>query len=110
MHNQEWNLVAGHKLCNAQKLDFLVGPHYIESLFLRNENIVGNRYQWKDKIIKHLGSSRSIRRKQLFSEYEGVKEQLTFNRKVLWWNGDKNYDQRNDPKYRSLLTVLNNGT
>ena len=57
-----------------------------------------------------IGSSRPIRRKQLFSEYEGVKEQLTFNRKVLWWNGDKNYDQRNDPKYRSLLTVLNNGT
>ena len=108
LHNQEWNLVAGHKYCNDQKNEFLVGPHYIEALFLRNENIVGNRYLWKDKIIKHLGSSKLKRKKQLFFEYNKIKDQMTYNKKVLWWNGDKNYDLRNNPEYKSLLTRLNN--
>ena len=108
LHNQEWNLVAGHKYCNDQKNEFLVGPHYIDALFYRNENIVGNRYLWKDKIIKHLGFSKLKRKKQLIFEYNKVKNQMTYNNKVLWWNGDKNYDLRNDPEYKSLLTILNN--
>ncbi len=53
-------------------------------------------------------TSKLKRKKQIYFEYDKVKDQMTYNKKVLWWNGDKNYDLRNNPEYKSLLTRLNN--
>ena len=50
-HDEEWNLTVSHRLCNENKLEALVGPHYIEKLFNRNENIIGSSHPWKGKIV-----------------------------------------------------------
>jgi hypothetical protein len=42
-HDQIWNLVLAHEECNLQKSDKIVGPHFIEKLVYRNENIILGR-------------------------------------------------------------------
>ena len=50
-HDEVWNLVLAHADCNLLKSDKLVGPHFIEKLIARNENIMGSNHPWKHKII-----------------------------------------------------------
>ena len=43
-HDEIWNLVLAHGYCNQLKSDLLVGPHFIEKLIIRNENIMGSSH------------------------------------------------------------------
>ena len=104
-HDEEWNLTVSHSLCNTSKSDSLVGPHYIEKLFCRNENIIGSSHPWKAKIIASLGSTKAIRRKNLIKHYENAKKVYGKN----YWMGDKNYNREKDLFFKRFLTVLNNG-
>ena len=104
-HDEEWNLTVSHRMCNENKLEALVGPHYIEKLFNRNENIIGSSHPWKGKIVASLGSTKNQRRKTLLNHYENAKQVYGNN----YWMGDKDYNREKDLFFKRFLTVLNNG-
>lgn len=104
-HDEIWNLVLSHGLCNEQKSDKLVGEHFIRKLIARNENIIGSNHPWKRKIILALGQTPRDRGAELRVHYERVKSILG----PYYWGGIPSYNPESDPFYRRLITVLNNG-
>ena len=104
-HDEIWNLVLSHGLCNEQKSDKLAGEHFIRKLIARNENIIGSNHPWKRKIILALGRSPTDRGSELRVHYERVKSILG----PYYWGGIPSYNPESDPFYRRLITVLNNG-
>jgi hypothetical protein len=103
-HDEVWNLVLSHGHCNLQKSDRIVGPHFIEKLIARNENIMGSNHPWKRKIEALLGSTSKKRASSLRHHYELVETA----RGSDYWGGSQGYNPENDPFYRRLVTVLNN--
>lgn len=103
-HDEIWNLVLSHSLCNESKSDNVVGPSYIEKLIARNENIMGSNHPWKNKIKEQLGDNPDARKIELEQHYDNVKSVLGRN----YWRGSEYYSAANDPFYRSLITKLNN--
>ena len=102
-HDEIWNLVVAHSHCNGQKLDYVVGPHFIEKLIVRNENIMGSNHPWKQKISQQLGKTPQKRKENLKKHYENVKI-VKGNR---FWQGDESYNPEKDPLYKKLITILN---
>ena len=103
-HDEVWNLVLSHEHCNLQKSDKLVGPHYIEKLISRNENIMGSNYPWKKKIEASLGKNPRARAQALQHHYD----QVNIARGRDYWGGTPGYNPESDPFYRRLVTALNN--
>ena len=103
-HDAIWNLVLSHSFCNGQKTDRLVGPHFIEKLVARNENIMGSNHPWKKKIEAELGRTKPQRKKMTQQHYDRVASILGWN----YWNGDSSYNPETDPFFRKLVTVINN--
>jgi hypothetical protein len=103
-HDEVWNLVLSHDLCNLNKSDSLVGLHYIEKLITRNENIMGSNHPWKKKISDALGKKTITRRKATLAHYERVKTVLNGR----YWEGHSSYNRENDPFFKKLITQLNN--
>ena len=104
-HDEIWNLVVAHSHCNGQKLDHVVGPHFIEKLIVRNENIMGSNHPWKKRIEIALGSTKARRKKMTLKHYENVAQILGWN----YWGGDAGYSPESDPFFRRMITVMNNG-
>jgi len=104
-HDELWNLVLAHGFCNEDKLDRLVGPHFIEKLIQRNENIMGSNHPWRQKILQQLGPSPRARRTALEHHYENVKTV----KGAYYWGGSPGYNPATDPFYSRLITALNNG-
>lgn len=104
LHDEIWNLVLSHGICNSSKNDNLVALHFIEKLIARNENIIGSNHPWKAKIIAALGVTPINRRKKLLWHYENTKKILGGR----YWKGVENYNPELDPFYRKLVTKLNN--
>jgi hypothetical protein len=107
-HDEIWNLVLAHETCNGLKLDKVIGPHFIEKLFLRNENIMGSNHPWKAKISANeseagLGATVSSRKSTLNKHYENVKKVLGNS----FWLGDAAYDPSKDVFFVKLITQLN---
>jgi len=105
MHDQIWNLVLAHEDCNLQKSDKLIGPHFLEKLTFRNENIMGSNHPWKKKIAGDLGKTRHKRISTTNKIYEMVKTA----RGEVYWGDHKAYNPSNDEFYLKLITILNNG-
>lgn len=103
-HDEVWNLVLSHGLCNLNKSDSLVGLHYIEKLIRRNENIMGSNHPWKKKIANAVGNTSSARRKTTVAHYERVKTVLNGR----YWEGQPTYNRETDPFFKRLITRLNN--
>lgn len=102
-HDEIWNLVLSHSTCNLDKSDKLVGLHYIEKLYDRNENIMGSNHPWKNKIQNELGKTPNARKSTLLKHYDNVRNILGDN----YWGGIESYSLENDTFYRSLITMLN---
>jgi hypothetical protein len=93
MHDDIWNLVLSHDICNLHKDDSLVGKHYIEKLIARNENIMGSNHPWKLKISEQLGKFKFQRAKTLLYHYENVKIALNGR----YWENSPNYNRSTYP-------------
>ena len=85
------------------KLDLLIGPHFIEKLIQRNENLVGSSRPYKSEIQKELGFTVKQRRSKQLKHYEDVKLVIGES----YWGGSKGYNPATDPFYRRLITKLN---
>ena len=103
-HDEIWNLVLSHSICNLHKNDSLVGKHYFEKLIARNENIMGSNHPWKKKISDALGNTSSKRAKMMLNHYENARVVLKNN----FWENSPNYNRETDPFFKKLITVLNN--
>jgi len=103
-HDEIWNLVLSHGLCNLNKEDCAVGIHYIEKLINRNENIMGSNHPWKYKISNDLGRTKAKRAERTKYHYENVKIALN-NR---FWENSPQYNREADPFFKKLITHLNN--
>ena len=105
-HDEVWNLVLAHGICNESKSDKLVGEHYVEKLIVRNENIMGSNHPWKRRIIEALGNANdpAKRASKLRYHYENVKKTG-----AKYWGGSGAYNPATDPFYKRLITVINNG-
>lgn len=103
-HDEIWNLVLSHSICNMHKSDALIGKHYMEKLIARNENIMGSNHPWKKKIAESLGTTSSKRGKTLWYHYENVRVILNNN----YWENSPHYNRETDPFFKRLITQLNN--
>jgi 5-methylcytosine-specific restriction endonuclease McrA len=103
-HDEVWNLVLVHSLCNSRKSDCAVGERFMRKLIARNENIMGSNHPWKARIASALGSTPQIRSRTLRKHYEQVKLILGDN----YWGGSASYNPESDPFYGRLITMLNN--
>ncbi len=103
-HDEIWNLVLSHSICNLHKNDSLIGKHYFEKLIARNENVMGSNHPWKKKISDALGSSNTKRAVSMWKHYENAKVVLKNN----FWENSPNYNRETDPFFKKLITVLNN--
>ena len=103
-HDEIWNLVLSHSLCNWHKDDALVGKHYLEKLLARNENIMGSNHPWKKKIIDALGSTQTKRAKSTWYHYDNARIALKNN----YWENSPSYNRETDPFFKKLITQLNN--
>lgn len=102
-HDEVWNLVLAHDVCNMFKGDQLVPLHYIRKLYRRNENLVGSHHPWKNRIKESLGTTQKARKRSLLNHYENVKTVLG----PYEWEGIEGFDPEHDPFYRKLITRLN---
>jgi len=103
-HDEIWNLVLTHSICNLHKNDALVGKHYFEKLLARNENIMGSNHPWKKKIADSLGNTPNKRAKSMWYDYENAKIALKNN----FWENSPTYNRESDPFFKRLITKLNN--
>ena len=103
-HDEIWNLVLSHSICNLHKNDSLVGKHYYEKLIARNENIMGSNHPWKKKISDSLGNTKVLRSKNLWCHYENARVVLKNN----FWENSPSYNRETDPFFKKLITILNN--
>jgi hypothetical protein len=103
-HDEIWNLVLSHSVCNLNKDDSLVGKHYLEKLMFRNENIMGSNHPWKKKISDSIGDTKSKRIKSMLNHYENVKTVLNGR----YWENNPTYNRQNDPFFSKLISQLNN--
>ena len=101
LNDEIWNLVLSHDHCNTSKLDSIVGIHYIEKLYRRNENIMRSNHPWKKKIEMTLGSTSEKRKMKLMWHYENVKNVIGRNH---YWGGVKDYIPEKDPFYRKFIS------
>lgn len=102
-HDELWNLVLAHSLCNERKSDYLVPAPYMEKLIARNENIIGSSHPWKRKLIEQLGDSRTRRAASAMKQFDNVKAVLG----PRWWENPA-YNPATDHFYRRLITLINN--
>jgi hypothetical protein len=103
-HDEIWNLVLSHEECNLLKSDKLVGPHFMDKLIARNENIMGSNHPWKQKISNKLGNTPKKRSSSIQQHYDKVKTVLG----SYYWGGVESYNPNTDPFFRRLITALNN--
>ena len=104
-HDEIWNLALAHSLCNAQKVDRLIGPHFLRKLIARNENIMGSNHPWKKRIEAALGKTKAQRKKVTEDHYAHVSQILGWN----YWRGDSSYSPDHDPFFKRMITEMNNG-
>jgi hypothetical protein len=103
-HDEIWNLVLSHSICNMNKNDSLIGKHYLEKLIARNENIMGSNHPWKKKIADALGDTPLKRNKSILFHYDNAKIVLNYN----YWENSPSYNRETDPFFKRLITKLNN--
>jgi len=101
-HDDLWNLVLAHRICNERKSDSLVPTHYMKKLIARNENIIGSNHPWKRKLIAQLGPTATQRASEAMRHFDSVKVVLG----ASWWETE-NYSPSTDPFYRRLITIIN---
>jgi hypothetical protein len=102
LHNELWNLVLAHKICNECKSDYIPPKHFIENLIQRNEFFIASSHPIKDTLIKELGKNPNQRRLKIESEYAYAKKIKPM------WGGNKKYNPRKDMFYRDWVKYLGN--
>ncbi|CAN5495916.1 hypothetical protein BH23CHL2_BH23CHL2_06370 [soil metagenome] len=93
-HDDAWNLVLAHEVCNLRKSDTLPERHYIAKLIQRNENLVASNHPLKDQLIQVLGSTQGQRAAYEYKIYNDARIVVGNT-----WEGIGGYSPVTDPFY-----------
>jgi len=100
-HDEMWNLVLAHELCNEQKSDNLPSKMFIEKLIDRNEGLIQSNHPLKQTLIMELGKTKLRREFKIKLVYNHAKKKIK-----RYWRGDPDYDPQKDFFYRKLVQEL----
>jgi hypothetical protein len=100
-HDDAWNLVLAHRICNAQKSDALPPMKYVERLVNRNEDLIASNHPLKQKLLDQLGKSPAARRSYILSVYTDARRVIGYT-----WEGIRGFDPEDDQLYRAIVRSL----
>jgi len=100
-HDEVWNLVLAHSMCNLQKSDALPHPSYIEDLVSRNERLIASRHPLRREMIEALGSDPSTRAARSWDAY--TRAQAVIHHV---WPTARDRRPKDDPLYRLVVRSL----
>jgi len=69
-HDEFWNLVLAHEICNQEKSDKMPKRRHIEKLIKRNEDILQSDLPIKENLKFMIGNTPEIRRAQIENTYK----------------------------------------
>jgi hypothetical protein len=102
LHNQVWNLVLSHDVCNEDKLDFVPYVKFIEKLKERNEFVLKSDLPWKQLLKKDLGNTYQERMKKVDKQYDYAKRKI-----IRMWRGKNDYDPSEDENWKMYVRARN---
>jgi len=102
LHNQVWNLVLSHDVCNEDKLDFVPSMKFIEKLKERNEFVLKSDLPWKQLLKKDLGNTYQERMKKVDKQYDYAKRKI-----IRMWRGKNDYDPSEDENWKMYVRARN---
>jgi 5-methylcytosine-specific restriction endonuclease McrA len=102
-HNEVWNLVVAHKLCNDLKSDRIADQKYFHKLFLRNEDIINAKspLEIESQLLRDLGRKSSLRYAKMYQQYEDARSIV---REA--WTLRPGYDPETDPFFRKVIRTM----
>jgi len=69
-HDEFWNLVLAHELCNQEKSDKMPHRRYVEKLIKRNEDILQSDLPIKENLKFMIGNTHEMRRAKIEDAYK----------------------------------------
>jgi 5-methylcytosine-specific restriction endonuclease McrA len=99
-HDDLWNLVLAHDVCNELKSDALPALHYIAKLVARNERFISSNHPIKDKLIAQLGPTPDARRRFTLRVYDDARRVLPL------WPGLPGYNPATDATADAVFRAI----
>jgi hypothetical protein len=102
-HNEVWNLVLAHKICNGLKSDRIADQKYFHKLFRRNEHIIQVKapLEIESQILRDLGSTKEQRLAKMYQQYEDARSIVREP-----WILRPGYDPEADPFFRKIIRAM----
>ena len=97
-HDEPWNLVLSHSICNLSKSDALPCREYITKLINRNELLIKSNHPLSKGIILSLGKTSIERHKNTMRIYDEIKNLVKYT-----WNGISGYNIKDDGFFRKYI-------
>lgn len=100
-HDEPWNLVLAHALCNEQKSDLLPSDRSIAMLVARNEHLIASNHPLKQQLRAQLGSTLEKRRQTVLRTYDDAKQVMPYI-----WEEVRGFDPFTDVLYQTVIRRL----
>ncbi len=100
-HDEPWNLVLAHALCNAQKSDLLPSERSIAMLVARNEHLIASNHPLKQQLTAQVGSTPEHRRRTVLRTYEDARQVMPYT-----WEQIRGFDPATDLLYQTVIRRL----
>ena len=102
LHNEIWNLVLSHEVCNEDKLDFIPSYDFIKKLKERNEFVLKSDLPFKQHLKEVLWITYQERSQKVDKQYDYAKRKI-----IRMWRGRDNYDPSKDEIWIKYVRVIN---
>jgi hypothetical protein len=100
-HDEPWNLVLAHALCNEQKSDLLPSMRSVTLLVARNEHLIASNHPLKQRLVTQLGSTSDRRGQTVMRTYADAKLVIRYT-----WEQVRGFDPATDPLYKTVVRSL----
>ncbi len=100
-HDEPWNLVLAHALCNVHKSDLLPSLRSIALLVARNEHLIASNHPLKQRLVAQLGGTPERRRWTLLKTYEDAAKIIPHT-----WEDVRGFDPTTDRLYQAVVRRL----
>ena len=97
-HDEPWNLVLSHSICNMSKSDALPDKKYIVKLINRNELLIKSNHPLSKGIIASLGKTSTERSKETMRIYEEIRSLVKYT-----WDGILGYNVEHDEFFKKYI-------
>jgi hypothetical protein len=100
-HDEPWNLVLAHALCNEQKSDQLPNERSIALLVARNEHLIASNHPIKQPLTAQLGRTPEQRRQTVQRTYEDARLVMPHT-----WDHARGFDPAPNRFYQTIIRDL----